>query len=76
MEIVFEDHLGVEGRVLGDLTVDYEGRWSDEVESVVDALEAAVEAERDVPGLATVDQELLIQLPERVPVTEIERRTR
>lgn len=74
MKIVFEDHLGDEGRVLGDLTVDYEGRWSDEVESVVDAL-GAVQSQRDGQDLATVDQELLLELPEQVPVTEIERRT-
>lgn len=72
MEIVFEDQLGVEGRVLRGPSVDYEGRWSDEFESLVDVL-AAVEADRGGPDLATGDQELLVEVSERVPVTEIER---
>lgn len=74
MNIVFVDQFGAEGRVSGDLTLEYEGPWRDEIESFVDALQAAAGAAESGPELAAVDQELLLGLPERVPVTEIERR--
>lgn len=74
MTIVFVDQFGAEGRVNGDLPLDYGGPWPDEIESFLDALQAAEGATDSGPELAAVDQGLLLELPERVPVKEIERR--
>lgn len=74
MKIVFVDQFGAEGSVREDLTVDYDGAWRDEIESYVDSLGTEVGSNDDGPQLAAVHQDILLEIPERVPVTEIERR--
>lgn len=73
MRLSFTDQQGHSGTITEDLEVRYDGPWSDEVEAFVDRLEADRDTDEDV-DLQMIIQDLLLDLPEEVPVTEVRRR--
>lgn len=75
MFISFVDENGVSGRVSEDLTVEYDGDWLEDVESYLAELEDEFTTDEEVqlgpdPDLV---QEVLIELPEQLPIVEVER---
>lgn len=73
MLLSFTDRLGRSGAVTEDLEVRYDGPWRDEIEALVARLERDHGTDEDV-DLQMVVQDLLLDLPEVVPVTEVRRR--
>lgn len=74
MVISFTDRLGRTGTVTRDLEVRYDGPWRDEVEAYVDYLEREYQTEQDNVDLPLVAHELLIVLPEQLPVSDVKQR--
>lgn len=73
--ISFVDENGVSGRVSEDLTVEYDGDWLEEIEDFLGELEAefSIEEDREAGSDPDLVHEVLIELPEQVPIVEVER---
>lgn len=65
MPVTFKDRKGDHGEVTDSFEVRYSGEWKDEVRAVVS--EVADETPDDVVT------ELLLELPEQAPLTEVRR---
>lgn len=69
----FTDGYGNSGRITDSLDVWYSGYWEDEVIDFVQGLETDEDVES--AGVEDLDPEthVLVELPEEVPIVEIER---
>ncbi|MFQ3319944.1 MAG: hypothetical protein ACI8UR_002268 [Natronomonas sp.] len=75
MFIAFRDANGQVGTVTQELTVRYEGKWAAEVERYVSEVRSDHRgADGEVATAAAFDQ-LVIELPEKAPITTIERQS-
>lgn len=76
VHLVFEDVEGHAGRVTEELVVEYDGRWSAEIERYVAFVSESHRAGGTGAEAPTDDvfDELVVEMPERVPVSAVERR--
>lgn len=74
MVLKFQDEHGQAGEVAADLTMDYDGYWKDEINRCLNQLVADLDAEDGTADTDAIIHELLIELPERAPITQVERR--
>lgn len=74
MWLRFQDEHGRRGKVTADFRMDYEGYWKDEVSECLTKLEQELHAEDETIEPDTIFREILLELPEQVPITRVERR--
>lgn len=72
-EIHFKDRRGHRGTISETLDVEYAGRWETEVAESLQRIVSAVGADDTSDPPAEVFTEIVIELPESVPIMEVER---
>lgn len=73
MRISFRDGDGTRGVITQDLDVCYEARWESEVKSCVEEVRQELQSNGEDIRVETAANQLIIDLPEEIPIHEIER---